>query len=103
MTKRDLVNRIARQSGMSQNDVMNVLQLVLDTMTSELAAGRGIEFRNFGVFELAVRRPRVGRNPNSPEQTVQIPERVVVKFKPGKEMARRVLELEPAHVKKQAG
>ncbi len=98
MTKRDLVVRIARQTGLNQRDVMEVLQRSLDTITNELAAGRGVEFRKFGVFELKVRKPRVGRNPNSPKATVDIPERVVVKFKPGKVMAERALKLDPKHI-----
>lgn len=101
MTKRDLVVRISRQTGLNQRDVMNVVQLALDTITNELAAGRGVEFRNFGVFELKVRKPRIGRNPNSPRRTVEIPERVVVKFKPGKVMSERVLKLDPEHLKHQ--
>lgn len=93
MTKRDLVVRIARQTNLKQRDVMNVVQLALDTVTNELAAERGVEFRNFGVFEVVERKERVGRNPNSPKHTVQIPERKVVKFKPGKIMRERVLKL----------
>jgi nucleoid DNA-binding protein len=99
MTKRDLVIRIANQTGLTQRDVMDVVQLALDTVTNELAAGRGVEFRNFGVFEVKVRKPRVGRNPNAPSNTVKIPERVVVKFKPGKVMKKRVLKLAPKSVK----
>ena len=95
MTKRELVNRVARQTKMRQNDVMDVIQLALDTITEELAAGNSIEFRNFGVFEVLCRKKRIGRNPNSPKQTVDIPERAVVKFKPGKEMRKRVLLLDP--------
>ncbi len=95
MTKRDLVVRVARQTGLKQRDVMDVVQRTLNTITNELAAGRGIEFRNFGVFEIMVRKPRVGRNPNRPQQTVKIDRRVVVKFKPGKVMRERVLELVP--------
>ena len=98
MTKRDLVVRVARQTNLKQRDVMNVVQRTLDTITNELSAGRGIEFRNFGVFEIMVRKPRVGRNPNRPEQTVQIDRRVVVKFKPGKVMRERVLKLEPGDI-----
>jgi len=45
-----------------------------------------VEFRDFGVFEIATRRARIGRNPNKPTQIVQIPERKVVKFKPGRRM-----------------
>ena len=98
MTKRDLVIRIARQTNLKQRDVMEVVQLALDTVTKELAAGRSVEFRNFGVFEIMVRKPRVGRNPNAPRKTVDIPERVVVKFKPGKIMRQRVLKLDPKRV-----
>jgi nucleoid DNA-binding protein len=95
MTKRDVVTHVARQTGLNQRDVMQVVQLTLDTITKELAAGRGVEFRDFGVFEVIVRKPRVGRNPNAPKKTVEIPERVVVKFKPGMIMRRRVLKVDP--------
>jgi len=98
MTKRDLVIKIAKTTRLKQSDVMQVVQQTLDIITEELAQGNGIEFRNFGVFEIMVRKPRIGRNPNEPEQTVEIPERVVVKFKPGKVMRERVLELNPGAV-----
>ncbi|HQC51571.1 MAG TPA: HU family DNA-binding protein, partial [Lentisphaeria bacterium] len=58
MTKRDLVVRVARQTNLKQSDVMDVVQLTLDTITEELAAGRSIEFRNFGVFEIMRRKER---------------------------------------------
>ena len=99
MTKRDLVVRVARQTNMKQSDVMDIIQLTLDTITEELAAGNNIEFRNFGVFEVLTRKARVGRNPNSPKQEVKIPERAVVKFKPGKEMRKLVVKLSPKAVK----
>ena len=99
MTKRDLVVRVARQANMKQSDVMDIIQLTLDTITEELAEGNNIEFRNFGVFEVLTRKARVGRNPNSPKQTVKIPERAVVKFKPGKEMRKLVVKLSPKAVK----
>ena len=101
MTKRELVNRVARQTKMKQNDVMTVVQLALDTITEELAAGNSIEFRNFGVFEVLRRKKRVGRNPNNPEKIVPIPERAVVKFKPGKEMRKLVLQLGPGNTEEQ--
>ena len=99
MTKRDLVIRVARQANMKQSDVMDIIQLTLDPITEELAAGNNIEFRNFGVFEVLTRKARVGRNPNSPKQEVKIPERAVVKFKPGKEMRKLVVKLSPKAVK----
>ena len=95
MTKRDLVIKVARQTNCKQSDVMDIIQLALDTITEELAAGRTVEFRNFGVFEVMCRKARVGRNPNAPKDTVPIPERMVVKFKPGKEMKQQVMQLDP--------
>ena len=91
MTKRDLVVRIATETGLSQQQVMAVFQKTLDYITESLVAGDDIEFRDFGVFEVITRKSRIGRNPHKPEDTVIIPERRVVKFKPGKEMKARVL------------
>ena len=44
----------------------------------------------FGVFEIRTRKERIGRNPNQPDHVVTIPERKVVKFKPGKIMRKRI-------------
>ena len=93
MTKRDLVVRIATELGVNQRVVTQVAQLMLDNIINELSAGRGVELRNFGVFTLKRRKQRIGRNPNAPANTVKIPERTVVKFKPGKIMKEKVTKL----------
>jgi nucleoid DNA-binding protein len=95
MTKRELAVRIANETGMPQEDVQAIIQKTLDYMTEALVQGRHIEFRDFGVFEICVRKARVGRNPNKPEVPVQIPERRTVKFKPGKLMREQVLQSKP--------
>ncbi len=86
MTKRDLVVRIADETGLIQQDVFAVIQKTLDYIVESLNKGENVEFRNFGVFEVRARKQRIGRNPNRPEQVVTIPARKVVKFKPGKIM-----------------
>lgn len=91
MTKRDLVVRISKETGITQEDVYAVIQKTLDYITEGLTEGDHIEFRDFGVFEVSVRKARIGRNPNKPDQVVNIPERRVVKFKPGKRMKEQVL------------
>jgi nucleoid DNA-binding protein len=96
MTKRDLVVRISEETGLVQQDVLNVVQKTLDYIGEAVAQGTKVELRNFGVFEVKVRKARVGRNPNSPAADVRIPPRAVVKFKPGKEMREAVLKLTPA-------
>lgn len=86
MTKRELVVRIADETGLVQQQVYQVIQKALDYIIEGLAKGDTIEFRNFGVFEVRQRKSRIGRNPNRPTQVVTIPSRKVVKFKPGRIM-----------------
>jgi nucleoid DNA-binding protein len=93
LTKRDLVIRINDETGLGQQQVFDVVQKTLDYITEALAKGDKVELRNFGVFEVKVRKARVGRNPNKPETDVPIPARSMVKFKSGKEMRAQVLKL----------
>ena len=93
LTKRDLVVRISEESGLIQTQVFDVVQKTLDYIAESLSKGDKVELRNFGVFEVKVRKARVGRNPNRPETDVPIPSRAMVKFKAGKEMRAEVLKL----------
>jgi nucleoid DNA-binding protein len=95
LTKRDLVIRISEDTGLIQQQVLDIVQKTLDYIAEALAKGDKVELRNFGVFEVKVRKARIGRNPNSPATDVPIPERSVVKFKPGKEMRAEVLKIPP--------
>jgi nucleoid DNA-binding protein len=96
MTKRDLIVRISQETGLVQQQVLQVVQRTLDHISDAVAAGTTVELRNFGVFEVKVRKARIGRNPNQPKTDVPIPCRAIVKFKPGKEMREAVMKLSPA-------
>jgi len=89
MTKRELVIEVAKKLGFTQNDVAQVIQCTLDTITEALAQGNRLEIRNFGVFEVKTREARIGRNPRTGEE-VPIPEKRVATFKPGKEIKEMV-------------
>ena len=93
MTKRDLVVKVAKETGFVQTDVAVIVQQMIDCVSAELTAGKSVEFRNFGVFEVKVRKSRTGRNPKKPGETVVIPERLVVKFRAGKELRKAVEKL----------
>src|ERR1700753_1629624 len=95
LTKRDLVVRISEEAGMIQTQVLDVVQKTLDYIAEAVSKGDKVELRNFGVFEVKTRKARIGRNPNAPATDVPIPQRSVVKFKPGKEMRAEVLKLTP--------
>ncbi len=98
MTKRDFVEKIAKETGFIQQDVTVVVQRLLDTLADEIAAGRTVELRNFGVFEVRQSQARVGRNPRHPERTVLIPARSVVKFSSGKSLKERVSQIDTARI-----
>jgi len=86
LTKRDIVLEIYEKTGHPQKIVRETVQETLNVIQEALAEGRNVELRNFGVFEVQVRKSRVGRNPNKPETDVMIPKRAVIKFKAGKEL-----------------
>ena len=91
MTKKDIVMKIAEEAGLKQIDVKVVVQKTLDHITGALAAGKTVELRNFGVFKVKTRKPRIGRNPKT-GVTVEIPERKVVTFKSGMIMKKKVVK-----------
>jgi len=95
ITKRDLVVQISDQTGLTQHQVFDVLQLFLDNITSHLAQNNEVVLRNFGTFEIRVAKAKIGRNPNAPAKDVPIPARSIVKFKPGKELKEKVASLLP--------
>ena len=99
MTKRDLVMRISEETGLVQQRVLGLVQKILACIAEALAKGEKVELRNFGVFEVKIRRARVGRNPNAPATDVPIPERAVVKFKAGRILRERVTKLSPGQAK----
>ncbi|HMN82738.1 MAG TPA: integration host factor subunit beta [Burkholderiaceae bacterium] len=90
MTKSELIARLAeRYPQLVAKDAEFAVKTILDAMARALADGHRIEIRGFGSFALSYRPPRVGRNPKSGER-VQVPEKRVPHFKPGKELRERV-------------
>ena len=90
MTRSDLVDELAaRFHQLPHRDAEMAVKTVLDTMADALARGHRIEIRGFGSFSINHRPPRLGRNPRSGE-AVQIPEKRVPHFKPGKALREAV-------------
>ena len=90
MTKSELVEVIASwQSQLSTKDVELSVKTIIDHMSQALAEGQRIEIRGFGSFSLHYRAPRVGRNPKTGE-SVNLPEKHVPHFKPGKDLREKV-------------
>jgi nucleoid DNA-binding protein len=99
LTKREILATIFAQTGYRQKQIQETVQLTLNTIANALADGRDVELRKFGVFELQTRKARIGRNPHKPTNTVLIPERIIVKFKAGKELQEGLVKIDLAKFK----
>lgn len=85
ITKKILIDRIADTTGMKRVAVKQVVQEFLDQVIVELGEGNRLEFRDFGVFEVKERAPRIAQNPKTLER-VPVPAKRTVKFKVGRRM-----------------
>ena len=93
MTKKDIVRTISEEIGLTQLKTKEIVQKTFDAIVDTLVREERIELRNFGVFEVKKRAARKARNPRTGER-VDVAEKYVVTFKPGKEMEERVRQLE---------
>lgn len=90
MTKSDLIEILSeKQPLLNYRDVELAVKQILEQMSESLSSGDRIEIRGFGSFTLHHRPPRVGRNPKS-GKSVELDEKYVPHFKPGKELRDRV-------------
>jgi len=89
ITKRELIDRIAKNTQAKRVLVKATIQNFLDEVIFELAKGNRLEFRDFGVFETRTRAARRAQNPKTLDQ-VQVPAKRIVKFKMGRMMKMRV-------------
>lgn len=93
MTKKEIVKTISDKHQLTQLKTKEIVQSTFEAIIETLVEERRIELRNFGVFEVKKRAARKARNPRTGER-VDVAEKYVVTFKPGKEMEERVLRLE---------
>ena len=93
MTKKEIVKTISEEIGMTQLKTKEIVQKTFDAIVETLVEEGRIELRNFGVFEVKKRAARKARNPRTGDR-VDVPQKFVVTFKPGKEMEERVREME---------
>ena len=89
MTKKNLVRRIADDLDRPELETKLIVQKTLDAIINVLAEEGRVELRNFGVFAVKNRKPRLARNPRTGEK-VMVGERFTVTFKPGRVVEERV-------------
>ena len=85
ITKKELIERIAKKTNQKRHVVKLMLQFFLDEVIIELGKRNRLELRDFGVLEPKVRKPRVAQNPKT-LKPVAVEAKTVVKFKCGRRM-----------------
>lgn len=83
MTKADVIDKIVEQTGLSRKDALNAFEIFLSSIKEGLQNGEKVALIGFGTFYMKTRRAREGRNPRNGE-SINIPEKSVAVFKPGK-------------------
>ncbi|MEX0716642.1 MAG: HU family DNA-binding protein [Planctomycetaceae bacterium] len=101
MTKKEIVKSISEEIGLTQLKTKEIVQKTFDAIVETLVTDRRIELRNFGVFEVKKRAARKARNPRTGDP-VDVAEKYVVTFKPGKEMEDKVRQLEEREAARKA-
>lgn len=101
-TKKDLVKEVAARTGLDIQTVKDNIQIMFETMCEGLGADGNIEIRNFGIFKVKSIPARTARNPKTGE-TIEVPAKKLIHFKPGQLMKQRINEPEqPTVVQPQA-
>jgi len=85
MNKGELVEKVAKNSGLSKTDAEKALASILDAIAGAVATGDKVTLIGFGTFLVSERAAREGRNPQTGE-TMQIPAKKIVKFKAGSKL-----------------
>ncbi len=83
MTKVDIVNLVAGDTGLSKVKSEEAVETIFNAIKSSLSKGDPVVLRRFGSFDVRNKNARIGRNPKTGKEA-EISARKVVRFKPGK-------------------
>lgn len=90
MTKADLVNQIAQDTGIDKQTILGVLEAFMQNVKNSLASGEDVYLRGFGSFIVKKRAQKTARN-ISANTTLIVPEHNIPAFKPAKTFMRQLL------------
>ncbi|MDR1523896.1 MAG: HU family DNA-binding protein [Tannerella sp.] len=89
MNKTEFVGAVAEKAGLSKVDAKKAIDAFIKTVENAAGKGEKVSLLGFGTFSVTEKAARRGVNPKTKE-SINIPARKVVKFKPGAELAKVV-------------
>ena len=85
VTRADIAEVLYREIGLSRKDSSEILDMILEEISSELASGNDVKLSSFGTFLVRSKNMRIGRNPKTGIEA-EISPRKVISFKPSQTM-----------------
>lgn len=89
VTRVSITEAIYEEIGLSRKDSADVLDMIIEEIKSELAAGNDVKISSFGTFSLRKKKARIGRNPKTGVEA-EISPRTVISFKPSQILRKAV-------------
>lgn len=89
MNKADLVNEIAKETGLTKTKSSEVVDTIVNAISTSLKKGEKVTLVGFGTFTTSKRSARKGRNPKT-GAVINIPGKTVARFKAGSELTKSV-------------
>jgi integration host factor subunit alpha len=89
ITRAHLAEMIYTQVGLSRNESADLLEMVLERLSSTLESGESVKISGFGTFSVRQKGRRIGRNPKTGEEVPILPRRVLV-FRPSHVLKARI-------------
>lgn len=89
VTRAHLTEAVYQEVGLSRNESADLVESILEKISSTLSDGEGVKISSFGSFGVRMKGERIGRNPKTGEEVIITPRRVVV-FRPSHVLKHRI-------------
>ena len=89
LTRADLAEAVVQKVGLPRNESQELVELILQEISTSLAAGRSVKLSSFGSFGIRQKGQRIGRNPKTGQEVPITPRKVLV-FRPSNIMKQRI-------------
>jgi integration host factor subunit alpha len=78
VTRSQLSEAVYQEVGLSRNESADLVEAVLEEISSTLVKGEAVKISSFGSFSVRQKGQRIGRNPKTGEEVPILPRRVLV-------------------------
>ncbi len=89
VTRADIIDAVYKEIGLSRTESALIVETILTHITTTLIKGEEVKLSGFGVFDIRVKQPRMGRNPKT-GRDVPISARRVLRFRASNILKNRV-------------